>query len=264
MDYFEARYFRASDGRFSTTDPVMTAVKNLAAPQRWNRYTYALSNPLRYLDPNGEDSFAVFLNFTQADLSRRDGGVQRPDWNGIKAAAEANGHTVSIIPAGSVADFQRAVSTPGMNVLDVGHSVLRPDSNQTEAVGIELGGSAAGGIGDPGYSNNGQTLTAASDVQASSVNIFSCNSSTLASQYTGAQVFTGVDSGANLTNSITLEAAGASFLQAATSTRTPNLATAAAAAQATIDGSQILTPSATGRSRNIDTGDRVVQQVRRK
>ena len=53
LDYFGARYFSTAQGKFTTTDPSMlSAVK--ANPQSWNRYPYALNNPLRYVDPNGE------------------------------------------------------------------------------------------------------------------------------------------------------------------------------------------------------------------
>ena len=54
LDYFGARYYRANTGRFTTVDPVYTWRENLLDPQRWNRYTYARNNPLRYIDPNGE------------------------------------------------------------------------------------------------------------------------------------------------------------------------------------------------------------------
>jgi len=53
QDYFEARYLRASVGRFSTIDPVYTWKENLEDPQRWNRYAYVRDNPLKYTDPHG-------------------------------------------------------------------------------------------------------------------------------------------------------------------------------------------------------------------
>lgn len=36
---------------------------NLLDPQRWNRYSYGLNNPLRYIDPDGRD-VSIALNFT--------------------------------------------------------------------------------------------------------------------------------------------------------------------------------------------------------
>lgn len=53
LDYFGARYYAASAGRFTGVDPSRVSVK-LPDPQSWNRYTYALNNPLKYLDTNGK------------------------------------------------------------------------------------------------------------------------------------------------------------------------------------------------------------------
>jgi RHS repeat-associated protein len=53
LDYFGARYFPGAQGRFTSPDPSMLSTV-LANPQSWNRYSYALNNPLRYVDPNGE------------------------------------------------------------------------------------------------------------------------------------------------------------------------------------------------------------------
>jgi len=36
-------------------DPLVDQRANLARPQRWNRYSYALNNPLKYVDPDGLD-----------------------------------------------------------------------------------------------------------------------------------------------------------------------------------------------------------------
>ncbi len=53
LDYFGARYYAGAQGRFTTVDPSMESVV-LQNPQSWNRYSYTLNNPLRYIDPNGE------------------------------------------------------------------------------------------------------------------------------------------------------------------------------------------------------------------
>jgi uncharacterized protein RhaS with RHS repeats len=50
-----ARYYEAGLGRFLSTDPVARPGSNLQSPQRWNRYSYALNNPIKFLDPDGRD-----------------------------------------------------------------------------------------------------------------------------------------------------------------------------------------------------------------
>jgi RHS repeat-associated protein len=53
LDYFGARYYRPDLGRFTSVDPAMALGANLADPQRWNRYSYARSNPLKFVDRDG-------------------------------------------------------------------------------------------------------------------------------------------------------------------------------------------------------------------
>lgn len=52
QDYFHARMFEARTGRFTRTDPIEDGV---AEPQKWNRYSYAQNNPLRFSDSFGLD-----------------------------------------------------------------------------------------------------------------------------------------------------------------------------------------------------------------
>jgi uncharacterized protein RhaS with RHS repeats len=52
-----ARYYSAGLGRFLSVDPVGGSV---GRSQSWNRYSYVLNNPIRALDPNGQD----FWDFT--------------------------------------------------------------------------------------------------------------------------------------------------------------------------------------------------------
>jgi RHS repeat-associated protein len=48
--YYGARYYDATIGRFISAD---TVTPNLTNPQALNRYSYALNNPLKYIDPSG-------------------------------------------------------------------------------------------------------------------------------------------------------------------------------------------------------------------
>ena len=50
LHYYGARYYDSSIGRFISVDPVSGNIFN---PQRLNRYSYTLNNPLKYVDPSG-------------------------------------------------------------------------------------------------------------------------------------------------------------------------------------------------------------------
>jgi RHS repeat-associated protein len=52
LDYFGARYYSSTQGRFTSVDPE-NAGADPSNPQSWNGYSYALNNPLRYTDPDG-------------------------------------------------------------------------------------------------------------------------------------------------------------------------------------------------------------------
>jgi RHS repeat-associated protein len=56
MDYMLARYVSGGQLRFLSTDPGApdTATESI---QRWNKFSYAVNNPLQMIDPDGRDSF---------------------------------------------------------------------------------------------------------------------------------------------------------------------------------------------------------------
>ncbi|MBE0656367.1 MAG: hypothetical protein IH602_01690 [Bryobacteraceae bacterium] len=79
LDYFESRYFSSAQGRFTSPDALIAKREWMTDPQRWNRYAYVRNNPLRYVDPNGEDATIVYSvsNLTQDQVEW---------WNKNKAA----------------------------------------------------------------------------------------------------------------------------------------------------------------------------------
>jgi RHS repeat-associated protein len=55
LDNFGKRYFGSSLGRFQTPDAFYKD-SHVGDPQSWNEYAYARNNPLRYVDPTGQNA----------------------------------------------------------------------------------------------------------------------------------------------------------------------------------------------------------------
>ena len=83
-DYFEARYYGSSMGRFMSPDPSGLLAQHPEDPQSWNLYVYARNNPLIYLDPNGLDCIYATDNGK---------GVESIDHNSDSNECGANGGT---------------------------------------------------------------------------------------------------------------------------------------------------------------------------
>ena len=104
LDYFGARYYASTQGRFTSTDPKPVTKESFLNPQRWNLYVYVNNNPLSAVDPNGADGkgkggdkvISVFMDYGVKQLGRqittdkRTGKKMsdvpnRSDWQGTKA-----------------------------------------------------------------------------------------------------------------------------------------------------------------------------------
>ena len=56
--YFGARYYDPEVGRFITEDPILRSFEN---PQGLNRYIYCRNNPLKYIDPDGNEPITIVV-----------------------------------------------------------------------------------------------------------------------------------------------------------------------------------------------------------
>ena len=60
LDYFGARHYSSTMGRFMSPDPGWFFAADPSNPQSWNGYAYAMNNPLSNVDPDGYD--CIYLN----------------------------------------------------------------------------------------------------------------------------------------------------------------------------------------------------------
>jgi RHS repeat-associated protein len=100
-DYFGARYYASSMGRWLSPDPAGVAFSNLSNPQSWNLYSYVLNNPLIGVDPDGRECVWSDGSFDSKD---------DPDTGSIGGCQNAGGvyYDPSTFTAGNGQDWSAA------------------------------------------------------------------------------------------------------------------------------------------------------------
>jgi RHS repeat-associated protein len=83
LDYSLARYYSPVQGRFTSVDPLLGSAKP-SQPQGWNRYSYTINNPLKYVDPTG-----LIWGYYTDNL-----GQGHYQWYGDRKTLDASGATV--------------------------------------------------------------------------------------------------------------------------------------------------------------------------
>jgi RHS repeat-associated protein len=102
LDFAQARYYGSMAGRFNSPDPLLSSA-TIYDPQSWNRYTYALNNSLKYIDPSGLYIFDASLGgeLSDEELSKTKDGKKivkkrnefRQSFQAAKAIANSNALT---------------------------------------------------------------------------------------------------------------------------------------------------------------------------
>lgn len=114
LDYAMARYYSSMLGRFFSVDPV---VGSIHSPQSWNRYAYALNNPLKFIDPAGLRPCRYKLRGEDARIAGvPDGTVV--DGECVEAKADPTATEVVLDWVGEHEDFVKAVNNAAAGFSD--------------------------------------------------------------------------------------------------------------------------------------------------
>jgi RHS repeat-associated protein len=102
LDYFGARYYGSTMGRFTSPDEFSNDT-HVSNPQTWNLYAYSRNNPLRYLDPTGQAAIGASCHADGNGCAKSDGsGYAGTDDLGLGSPrrCEALRSAIHAIPAG--------------------------------------------------------------------------------------------------------------------------------------------------------------------
>ncbi len=142
----EARYYDARTGRFLQTDP--KAHKFLG----WSPYNYALDNPLKYIDPDGNDVAFHESARNNPDFNKMLGLYMKTQLGSEQMKRLEGDHNVLVVY--TVGDMSKS---SGESIGAVTDWKTRPweDSRQADQVVI---GSEEMGIKDQNFQNDGKTV----------------------------------------------------------------------------------------------------------
>jgi RHS repeat-associated protein len=161
MHYFGARYFSGGLGRFTSPDRPF-ADQMEPDPQSWNMYGYVRNNPLRFVDPSGNDCVYAQQGDSGYDVSVARGQCQKGDGgyyvdgtidvsagytynalnNSIGLSTESGGTAVVGLRGGSSVTDSDLLGAVADGALHAQQTVNYAGA----ATAIALGGIAAGGV----------------------------------------------------------------------------------------------------------------------
>ena len=104
LDYFGARYFASTQGRFTGVDPSRVSI-HVVNPQTWNRYAFSNNNPLVFVDNDGKWPTSIHERIIDLALP----GLSKSERQVIKAASyEVDSKPGAQSPANSYQHGMRA------------------------------------------------------------------------------------------------------------------------------------------------------------
>ncbi len=112
LDYFLARYYSATQGRFTSPDSPF-ADQFSQNPQSWNLYSYTRNNPLRVADKDGRITPWDILDIVSLAMSVRDFWKQPSLGNAGWVFADLIGAAAPLLPVGSIRRAKQLMDVVG-------------------------------------------------------------------------------------------------------------------------------------------------------
>ncbi len=143
--FYGARYYDPVLGRFISPD---TLVPNYINPQSFNRYSYCLNNPLRYVDPSGSMSLSAwFVWFLQMliEIGTEKYGPS-PEAGDSSGGTEASGSQEASGESGQATSPNQTASEPDMPVDTGGRSACGGCHGGATSEPLEMEPPIVGGI----------------------------------------------------------------------------------------------------------------------
>jgi RHS repeat-associated protein len=202
LDYFGARFYAPTLGRFASCDPNASSSRHVVNPQRWNLYSHVLNNPLVLYDPDGQsdqtkDKTKIIIDiFLFADPGLKGGDTmttsQRQKLDKIVSQGKKVGVQINVFegPADATG-IAAADSLKNSDVVIFGpHSGLM--TNGVTFVPTEDGNFMREGL-QLAFEEEPRSI----EINASVVGVMGCDSALVRHAFYGADTFIGVNGGAN-------------------------------------------------------------------
>ncbi len=146
LDYFDARYYGSSMGRFMSPDPIVMELHRLSDPQQLNLYSYVRNNPLTLTDPSGllidldcSHVSSAQCGQTVTDLNNRQGAQFQVSRNADTGILGVVGSVDASKLSGSEAELYKAVTDANNTAtLDVRSFSASIDFDQYAGKGLNI------------------------------------------------------------------------------------------------------------------------------
>jgi len=154
LDYFGARYYASNIGRFSSADLKGLGLRHLLNPQKLNKYSYVLNNPLSLFDPNGMEEITItYRTFIPAQTFTYMRENYSGDGRGFSTAPNAPSRTSITVTLET--DASKRPGNPIINITSSAGPTQRLDSNgnvtkeKTATVGLPTATGTRDANGNP-------------------------------------------------------------------------------------------------------------------
>lgn len=156
LDYFHARYLNTTHGRFTSADPLLSS-GTLSDPQTWNRYSYVINNPLKFIDPYGLYVFTRELGGDRTDKELREQATTPEERERVEEMIRQRNQIRN-----GLAEARLAASNPSLSRKERA-AALRAlnaygDDLVNNGVIVGIGNTQLGGAAEAGPDGNGNIL----------------------------------------------------------------------------------------------------------